>query len=145
MDLSIVIPARNEGKKIARDIKAAAEFLAANGLQGQIVVVDDGSQDDTAEAARRVRIPAGVQRNVIRYEDHRGKGHAVRMGMKATTGKYVMFADCGLCIPYGDALQGLEMLQNDSCDIAHGSRRLIESDILRDQPRHRRRFSQLFQ
>ncbi len=144
MDLSIVIPALDEGKKIARDIEAAAEFLTAHDLRGQIIVVDDGSRDDTAEAARKVRIPAGVQRNVIRYEDHRGKGHAVRAGVKATTGEYVMFADCGLCIPYGNALQGLEMLQNDSCDIAHGSRRLIESDILRDQPGHRRLFSQLF-
>ena len=144
MDLSIVIPALDEGKKIARDIEAAAEFLTAHHLQGQIVVVDDGSQDDTAEAARKAPIPAGVQRNVIRYEDHRGKGHAVRAGIEATTGTYVMFADCGLCIPYGNALQGLEMLKSGRCDIAHGSRRLIESDILRDQPGHRRLFSQLF-
>ena len=48
MDLSIVIPAFEESRKIARDIKAAAEFLVANSLKGEIIVVDDGSQDNTA-------------------------------------------------------------------------------------------------
>ncbi len=144
MDLSIVIPALDEGRKIARDIEAASEFLAANQLQGEIIVVDDGSTDDTAEAARKALIPPGVQRKVIRCEDHHGKGYAVRTGMKASIGRYAMFADCGLCIAYGNVLQGLELLQNDQCDIAHGSRRLIASDILRDQPWHRRAFSRAF-
>lgn len=144
MGLSIVIPAFEESAKIARDIEAAAEFLQANALAGEIIVVDDGSEDDTAEVARNVQTPHKVPCHVIRYEEHRGKGYAVRTGIKATTGQYVMFADCGLCIPYGNALLGLEMLQSGTCDITHGSRRLIESDILQDQPWHRRMFSRLF-
>ena len=144
MDLSIVIPAFEESKKIARDVKAATAFLEANGLVGEIIVVDDGSVDDTAAAARRVTVPADIRYEVIRYEPHRGKGCAVRTGMNATTGRYIMFADCGLCIPYGNVLQGLKMLKKDTCDIAHGSRRLIESDILQDQPWHRRVFSRMF-
>lgn len=143
-DMSIVIPALDEGKKIGRDIEAAAEFLEAGALQGEIIVVDDGSRDDTAEAARRVLLPTRVQRRVIRCPDHHGKGYAVRTGVLASSGRYVMFADCGLCIAYGNVLQGLELLRNDCCDLAHGSRRLIESDILRDQPWHRRVFSRLF-
>lgn len=144
MDMSIVIPAFEESAKIARDINAAAEFLQANFAAGEIIVVDDGSEDNTAEVARKVPVPRLVRCNVIRYEGHRGKGYGVRTGINATTGQYVMFADCGLCIPYGDVLQGLEMLRDDTCDIAHGSRRLIESDILQDQPWHRRLFSRLF-
>lgn len=144
MDLSIVIPAYEESKKIARDIKAAAQFLRSNALAGEIIVVDDSSRDQTSEIARKVYVPPEIHFDVIRYEPHHGKGCAVRTGMKATTGQYVMFADCGLCIPYGNALQGLEMLRQDQCDIAHGSRRMIESDILRDQPWHRRLFSRAF-
>jgi len=144
MDLSIVIPAYEESKKIARDIKAATQFLKGNSLTGEILVVDDSSQDDTAEVAKKVCAPSGVRLEVIRYEPHHGKGYAVRTGMQASTGRYVMFADCGLCIPYGNALQGLEMLRQDQCDLAHGSRRLIESDILQDQPWHRRLFSRAF-
>jgi glycosyltransferase involved in cell wall biosynthesis len=144
MDLSIVIPAYEESRKIVRDIKAAAEFLDANGLEGEIIVVDDGSEDDTAAAAEQTKVSSDARLRVIRYEPHRGKGYAVRTGMKETTGQYAMFADCGLCIPYGNALQGLEILQSGTCDIAHGSRRHIESDILRDQPWHRRLFSRMF-
>ena len=144
MDLSIVIPAFEEGKKIARDVNAAAEFLQANSLTGEIIVVDDGSEDNTTEVARQVHVPGEIGHHVIRYEEHSGKGCAVRTGIGASTGDYVMFADCGLCIPYGNALLGLEMLKADRCDIAHGSRRMIESDILQDQPWHRRLFSRLF-
>ncbi len=144
MDLSIVIPAFEEGKKIARDVKAAAEFLQANSLTGEIIVVDDGSEDNTAEMAQKVQVPHKIGHHVIRYEEHRGKGCAVRTGMEASQGQYVMFADCGLCIPYGNVLQGLEILQAGRCDIAHGSRRMIESDIQQDQPWHRRLFSRLF-
>jgi dolichyl-phosphate beta-glucosyltransferase len=144
MDLSIVIPAFEEDEKIVRDVEAAAEFLQAQGMKGEIIVVDDGSSDNTAQAARAARIAPCVTTNVIRYEQHRGKGYAVRTGMKATAGQYVMFADCGLCIPYGNALLGLELLKDGTCEIAHGSRRHIESDILRDQPWHRRTLSRLF-
>jgi len=144
MDLSIVIPAYNEGAKIARDVKAAAEFLQDNNLQGEIIVVDDGSTDRTSEIARKVNVPASVKRNVIRQEQHRGKGYAVRTGISQTSGKYVMFADSGLCVPYSNAQLGLEMLKDGSCDIAHGSRKLSESDILRDQPWRRRVSSKFF-
>jgi dolichyl-phosphate beta-glucosyltransferase len=144
MDLSIIIPAFEESKKIARDVKAAAEFLQANSLEGEIIVVDDGSQDDTAGAARAVDVPPAARLHVIRYEQHRGKGYGVRTGMAASTGTYAMFADCGLCVPYGNTLEGLEMLRSDQCDIAHGSRRHIQSDILQDQPWHRRVLSRTF-
>ncbi len=144
MDLSIVIPAFEECRKIARDVEAAAAFLQTNRLAGEVVVVDDGSCDGTAEAARAVRVPPAVRLNVIHYDQHRGKGCAVRTGMNAAGGKYAMFADCGLCIPYNNALKGLEMLKNGACDIAHGSRRHIASDIHRAQPWHRRVLSQAF-
>lgn len=144
MDLSIVIPAYNESTKIGRDVTAAAEFSQANKLQTEVVVVDDGSTDGTCEVAKKVKVPPTVTLNVIRCEEHRGKGYAVRTGILQTSGKYVMFADSGSCVPYGNALLGLEMLKDGSCDIAHGSRRLLESDILQDQPWRRRVSSRFF-
>lgn len=144
MDLSIVIPAFEESRKVARDIEAAAAFLQAGKLAGEVIVVDDGSRDATAEAARAVRMPSAVKLNVIRNDQHHGKGCAVRTGMNTSCGKYAMFADCGLCIPYTNALQGLEMLRTGICDIAHGSRRHAASDILRAQPWHRRMLSNAF-
>jgi len=140
MDLSIVIPAFEESTKIAADIKAASDFLAANSLKGEIIVVDDGSGDGTAEAAKIAgsEMPTTAALKVLRLGEHRGKGCAVRTGILQTTGEYVMFADSGCCVPYGNALLGLEMLKSGTCEIAHGSRKMLESDIQKAQPFHRR-------
>jgi dolichyl-phosphate beta-glucosyltransferase len=144
MDISIVIPALNESTKIAFDIEMAAEFLQGNNFQGEIIVVDDGSIDGTSKVAKSVKVPPSVTLKVIRNEQHHGKGYAVRAGIKETSGEYVMFADSGYCVPYGNALLGLEILKEGTFDIAHGSRKLIESDIQRDQPWCRRISSTVF-
>jgi len=99
MELSIVIPAFEEGGKIAADISSACRFLQSHDTEGEIIVVDDGSGDNTASAAGEVEVDNGVSLQVIRYEQHRGKGYAVRSGMAETKGEYVMFADSGCCVP----------------------------------------------
>jgi len=144
MDLSIVIPAFEESRKIARDVEAAAAFLKGEGLAGEIIVVDDGSRDDTAAAAKEADIPPNVRLNIIRYDTHRGKGYAVRTGMAASRGDYVMFADSGGCVPYEYTLRGLGMLKSGACDLAHGSRKLPESRIQRPQAWYRRILSRIF-
>jgi len=144
MDFSIVIPALDESTKIAQDVSEAAGFLEAHKFTGEIIVVDDGSKDNTAEAARNTVVPNHVQLNVIRYEKHRGKGYAVRTGMKATCGQYVMFADSGSCVPYEDTLRGLQLLKNDVCDIAHGSRKMRGCHIEKTQSLYRRMCSRTF-
>jgi len=144
MDLSIVIPAFNESKKIARDVEAAAAFLLSHHLSGEIIVVDDGSEDDTAGVANRVHIPPAIERQVIRCEPHRGKSFAVRTGITRSRGDFVMYADSGLCVPYGNVLSGLDMLKSGTCDIAHGSRKLRQSKIVRPQSWYRRISSRLF-
>ena len=144
MDLTIVIPAFDESKKIAGDIIAAANFLHANNLAGEIIVVDDGSSDGTSEKAGQTAVPYGINLNVIRYEEHHGKGYAVRRGIEQSTGKYVMFADSGSCIPYDNALKGLELLKGDTCDIAHGSRKTAGRNIVKAQSLLRRIYSGLF-
>jgi len=146
MYLSIVIPALNESEKIGRDVEAASEFLIANDLTGEIIVVDDGSGDETAERARKAgeNLAPTIGFQVISLAEHRGKGCAVRTGISKSIGEYVMFADSGCCVPYGNALPGLELLCQGNCDIAHGSRKLLESDIGQDQPWRRRVCAKFF-
>ncbi len=144
MDISIVVPAFEESKKIARDIEKAAEFLDSNDFDGEIIVVDDGSTDNTAQAAESTQVPASVTLKVLRYQPHHGKGYAVRTGMNASTGDYAMFADSGLCVPYEDVLRGLELLKAGTCDIAHGSRKMRGCHIEKAQSLYRRICSKVF-
>ncbi|MEO5918622.1 MAG: glycosyltransferase [Candidatus Limnocylindrales bacterium] len=91
--VSLVIPAFNSVGYLAANVARACEFLAQAGIDGEIVVADDGSTDGTADSvaeSERVR--------VLRLP-HRGKGAAVRAGMAATTGEICGFTDAD--IPYG--------------------------------------------
>jgi len=144
MDLSIVIPAYNEADKVAHDIEAAAAFLMLNQLTGEVIVVDDGSDDDTAGAAEAADVPDEVRCEVIRYTPNRGKGFAIKTGMAATTGTYALFADVGLCVPFDNSLRGLEAIRRGECEIAHGSRKLPDSVLVRKQHPLRRFLSWLF-
>jgi dolichyl-phosphate beta-glucosyltransferase len=137
MDLSIVIPAYNEAHKIARDIAAAGEFLNRHNLSGEVVIADDGSPDGTAESARKSTASYGIQVHVLQLP-HRGKGSAVREGMKVTRGDFAMFADSGVCIPFDDALPMIDAIRSNKCDISHASRKMKGSVIDRAQTFYRR-------
>ncbi|MFI5381595.1 MAG: glycosyltransferase [Tepidisphaerales bacterium] len=143
MDLSIVIPAYNEARKVARDIAAASEFLAGNNLSGEIIIASDGSTDDTADVAEKTPAAGDIPVVVLRLA-HGGKGSALRQGMVQSRGQYAMFADSGVCVPFADALRGLALLQAGECDIANGSRRLPASVINRPQNFYRRTLSRAF-
>jgi dolichyl-phosphate beta-glucosyltransferase len=141
MDISIVIPVYNERGKIAGDVAAAADFLRRRSLDGEILVVDDGSRDGTAEEAGRAGSGSGCGAAVrVLATPHRGKGHAVRTGIAAARGGVIGFIDSGLCVPYDDLMAGIDWIRSGECDIAHGSRKLRTSDIRRPQ-NWRRRFA----
>jgi dolichyl-phosphate beta-glucosyltransferase len=144
MDISIIIPVFEESHKIARDIEAASAFLQHQNLTGEIIVIDDGSSDNTVSAAQGTAVAAWATLIVKGYTPHRGKGYAVRTGIGLAQGQYIMFADSGCCVPYDNILQGLDMLKAKSCDIAHGSRKLRQSHIAKPQSRYRRCCSYLF-
>jgi glycosyltransferase involved in cell wall biosynthesis len=142
VDLSIVIPAFKEAAKIEADIRAADKFFESQGLRGEIIIVDDGSPDDTAKraAALKPEIPSLA---VYRYDTNRGKGHALRYGIARATGRNVLFADSGLCVPFEIARIGLTILDLRMSEIAHGSRRMRGS-VRRRQPLYRRVGSRVF-
>jgi len=144
MDLSIVIPTFNESQKIKKDIIAAADFLKSAKLTGEIIVVDDGGHDQTDEAAKSVAVPQGIELHILRHQTNHGKGYAVKTGMALTKGRYVMFADSGCCTDYRFALQGLELLSKDACDLAYGSRKMTQSVIKKPQHWTRRLASKAF-
>ncbi len=144
MDISIIIPALNEQNKIGRDIMSVSNFLVEANLAGEIIIVDDGSTDDTSQRAIQYDVPDPVSFKIIRYEKHRGKGYAVRMGIGDSRGDYVMFLDSGGNVPPSYISRGMDMIKAGKCEIAMGSRKLPDSKIHKHLSLHRRISSFLF-
>jgi dolichyl-phosphate beta-glucosyltransferase len=146
MKLSIVIPAFNECGKIGSDVESACEFLRKNSFEGEIIVADDGSNDTTTDEAKKAgeKYRNQVTIKVIRNQQHRGKGYAVRSGIMQAAGDYVIFADSGSCVPFDNTLRGLELLKAGKCDIAHGSRRLAGTHLIKAQGLYRHICSAIF-
>jgi putative flippase GtrA len=116
--LTVVVPAYREGDRIAATIERLrtdlAEVATAGGLE--LVVVDDGSDDDTAERARE----AGADQ-VLSYEPNRGKGAAVRAGVLVARGRTVAFTDADLSYPPVQLVRFLDRIE-EGWDVAVGSR-----------------------
>lgn len=144
MELSIVIPVYNEQDKIRKDLVAASDYLCTRKLKGEIIVVNDGSTDKTAEVVMATTIQKGISLQIIDYKGNKGKGHAVKKGMLQASSDMIMFIDSGSCVPYEDIDKGLELLKNNSCVIAHGSRFLPGSIIKRSRNPYRRLVSYFF-
>jgi dolichyl-phosphate beta-glucosyltransferase len=114
--LSVVIPAYREGDRIGATVARVRDELADLDGGLEVVVVDDGSPDDTAGAARA----AGADL-VVSYPDNRGKGAAVREGMVAATGRTVAFTDADLSYSPRQVLRLLVAVE-DGWDVVVGSR-----------------------
>ena len=144
MDLSIVIPVFNEEQKIRHDIIAASDFLSAYQMAGEIIVVDDGSNDQTSEIALNTPVDEGVSLKIIGYKKHTGKGKAVKTGIMEACSEFIMFIDSGNCVPYENISRGIDLLKDGECEVAHGSRFLTESLIMRSRTAYRKLVSYLF-
>ena len=99
--LSVVIPCLNESERLPPSLRQIAEHLAQSEhwLPAELVVVDDGSLDDTAGAARSAAMPTGVRLAVERHDRNRGKGAAVRTGFLNSSGEYLLLCDADLATP----------------------------------------------
>jgi dolichyl-phosphate beta-glucosyltransferase len=141
MELSLIIPAFNEALRIGPTLRCAHRFLAARPSSFEIIVVDDGSTDDTVALVTALASELPGLR-VLCSPANRGKGHAVRLGMRATTGSIRVFADADGSTPI-DELDSLLQALASGADIAIGSRYLAASRVMRPQPWPRRVWSRL--
>ena len=120
--LSIVIPAYNESKRIPATLKQVLEYTASLGRAWEVLVVDDGSRDDTAAVVEEVcRHFPSVR--LLRQIPNAGKGAAVRKGMLEARGERVLFTDADLSAPIEEAPRLFEAL-DQGFDVAIGSRAL---------------------
>jgi glycosyltransferase involved in cell wall biosynthesis len=131
VELSVVIPAFNEAKRIERALERVSTFLDGRGTRWEIVVVDDGSSDQTALVVQR--FCASEKRvQLVRLGVNRGKGAALRAGVAATTGARVLMMDADLATPI-EELDALSRELDAGAGVATGSRAVATSNVTRSQ------------
>lgn len=127
--LSVVIPTYNESGRIANTVEQIAHYLDERGLSAEILVVDDGSRDDTVKEAQNSRHGRAVLR-VLPNALNRGKGFAIKCGVREATGQVVLFTDVDLAVPPREFDKFLPAISRGA-DVVIGSRRLGGSPLRR--------------
>lgn len=134
--ISIVIPCYDEAGRIGPTLSAVARYLDAGDVPWEVIGVDDGSRDATADVIREAA--GGDERiRLVRYAPNRGKGWAVREGFRAARGELVFFTDADLATPIEEVEPFAERAA-DGFDLLIGSREIEGSRILTPQPARRR-------
>jgi dolichyl-phosphate beta-glucosyltransferase len=139
---SIVIPAYNESVRLGATLEKVLAYLRAQGWDAEVIVVNDGSRDNTAEIVRSfaARNPA---LRLVENPGNRGKGYSVRNGMLHARGEIVLFSDADLSSPIEEATKLFAAL-DAGADIAIGSRWLRAETQTQRQPLHRQIFGRVF-
>lgn len=143
--LSIIVPAFNEAARLGGSLQTILEYLNRTAGGGELIVVDDGSTDNTADVARRLlENPGKIDARFVPLKENRGKGHAVRVGLLAARSNIVLFSDADLSTPITETSKLVEPIENGECDLTFGSRALDRSLIGVHQPRRREQGGRIF-
>lgn len=141
--LSLIVPVYNEALRLRARLEEIGTSLSQLPLICEVVVVDDGSTDDTfaiaEDVARRLSVPV----RLLRYEGNRGKGYALKVGFSAACGEKLVFTDCDLSTPLCELGRFLDSL-DDGCDFVIGSRKREGAEITKHQPRLRENLGKIF-
>ncbi len=140
--LTVVVPAYNEAARIDASLTRILEYLNASPSSSELIVVVDGSTDDTLRRAEAAQ-PGRVGLRTIHSHVNHGKGFAVRQGMLAARGRYVLFSDADLSTPIEEAGRLVTAIE-EGADVAIGSRSLPGSDVRVRQPLWRESMGRAF-
>src|SRR5262245_43678116 len=119
--VSIVVPAFNEAARIGDSIKKIDAFIRQSSIAIELIVVDDGSRDNTSDVVSRSQAKA---LRLVRNPENHGKGYSVRQGVLSASGKYVLFTDADLSAPIEELNKLLEVALKEGADVVIGSRAL---------------------
>ena len=127
IELSLIIPAYNEQQKIAANLETLVQFLLVRFESFEILVVDDGSADETANVVRRF-CEARPNVHLLEQGTNQGKGRAIQRGVQESRGEYILFMDADL--PYDlSAVDVFMTALRSEYDLAIGSRHMQGSKV----------------
>ncbi|MBI3650781.1 MAG: glycosyltransferase family 2 protein [Acidobacteria bacterium] len=138
--LSIIIPAYNEEQRIAPSLDKILSFLASRDYRAEVVIVNDGSTDNTAAyvLSRSDEFQAaGIPLRVLTNRPNRGKGYSVKRGIAEAHGEIALFTDADLSSPITEAPKLLDPIIQNHADVTFGSRALHRELIGERQPLYR--------
>jgi glycosyltransferase involved in cell wall biosynthesis len=142
LEYSIVIPAYNESARLGATLEKVLAYVHARGWDAEVIVVNDGSRDNTADIIRSFAAKDPALR-LVENPGNRGKGYSVRNGMLNARGRVVLFSDADLSSPIEEAPKLFEALERGA-DIAIGSRWLRAETQTQRQPLHRQLFGRIY-
>ena len=143
--LSIIIPAYNEAERLGQTLETIFLYLRKTDLKAEVIVVDDGSTDETTRVARQTADTfADIRTEVIRYEENRGKGFAVKTGLIESKGEIALFSDADLSTPIEELHKLIKPIEQGLYDVTFGSRALDRSLIETRQPWRREQSGKIF-
>lgn len=135
VSLSIIIPAYNEAARLGESLRTVFAYLNEYNHPSEVLVVDDGSSDGTADVAEAAFAQAGrVSARAIRVRPNRGKGFVVRAGLLAAQAPIALFSDADLSTPITEAPKLINPIERGEFDLTFGSRALDRSLIGVHQP-----------
>ncbi len=140
--ISVLIPAYNEEKKIEKDIREIYKFLDKYKIIGEVIISTDGVTDNTINIVKSLQNEFKTLK-LLAEKIRIGKGAAIKKGVKIASGKYIMFADAGHCVPYRFINEGIAKI-DEGYDVALASRASIKSIITKPQPFYRQIGSKIF-
>jgi dolichyl-phosphate beta-glucosyltransferase len=142
MWLSIIIPAYNEEKRIKNTLLKANDYLAGQSYDYEIIVVNDGSEDKTADIVNEVKSKI-ANLSLIDNKKNRGKGFAVRQGLLEAKGEYRLFLDADNSASIEEIEKFFPYIK-EGYDIVMGSRDIKGANIISAQPWHRKFLGNLY-
>ena len=141
--LSIVIPAYNEALRIGRTLEKVCQYLGTRNYPCELIVVDDGSRDETPHILEAYR-DRNPRIRILSNESNRGKGYTVRRGVLEARGEFILFTDADLSAPIEETNKLLGTLESSGADVALGSRALDRRLIGIHQPWRRELAGRVF-
>ena len=143
--ISIIVPAFEEQDRLGESVRQILRYIEAEKLSAELIIVDDGSNDKTAETGEKAcaEFPA-LQTKVIRYEKNRGKGFAVKTGLLAANADIALFSDADLSTPIDELPKLIEPIKSGEFDLTFGSRALDRTLIGEHQPWRREQGGKVF-
>lgn len=133
--LSVVVPAYNEAPRIGATLDQVLAYLAQQDFPAEVIVVDDGSVDETAEVVQS-RQPHAAGLRLVQYRPNQGKGRAVKTGFLVAQGALVLQMDADCSVPL-EELDKLLAAVDAGAEVAIGSRALVGARLERRQAWHR--------